>query len=174
MVIKNKKPKARNVVLVSLGLLAATCFVIVLSMNFGVFNHEPAVKKPSTENQKKSQQADTQNKQDFIENGAGNNTSGSSNQSEKTNIALSMSQNGSNVIITTKLYSYSDGMCSLVIRNGSSTFTQTATVLYAPQFSTCEGFSVPITKLGTGSWLATLSVTSKGTTASSSASLEVK
>lgn len=77
------------------------------------------------------------------------------------------------VIITTKLAGYSDGTCSLTASNGSKTTTQTADVIYAPNFSTCAGFSVPISTLGSGTWTITLNIASGGGTTSKTTLYEV-
>lgn len=81
-------------------------------------------------------------------------------------IVITPSMSGSNVIISTKLTGYSDGNCSLTVTNGAQTTTQSAQVIYAPNYSTCAGFTIPKATLGAGNWSITLSITSNGSTTS--------
>ncbi len=90
------------------------------------------------------------------------------------NIKLSAEQASTRVTIKTQLYGYSDGTCTLRITNTGKTFTQTASVIFQSQFSTCAGFSVPISQLETGTWNITITVDSQGVTASNTTTLEVK
>lgn len=89
-------------------------------------------------------------------------------------IVLGVSQNNPNVVVTTKLYGYSDGACILSASNGDKSTTQSAPVMFQPEYSTCAGFSVPIEQLGNGTWTVKLSVTSGGKTLSKEMSYEVK
>ena len=84
------------------------------------------------------------------------------------------SQEGGNVILRTYLASISDGTCTLTITNGERKHTEKAGVLYQPSQSSCQGFSVPRSKLGTGTWKISLKATSlDNISASSSADFEV-
>lgn len=90
------------------------------------------------------------------------------------NLTVSASKaNATTVAVSTELKNYSDGTCQLVVQNGASNVTQNAQVIFAPDFSTCAGFSVPISSLGTGTWSITLNVTSGGTTETKSITYEV-
>ncbi|HRN97003.1 MAG TPA: hypothetical protein PLZ58_00935 [Candidatus Saccharibacteria bacterium] len=55
-----------------------------------------------------------------------------------------------------------DGNCKLVLTNKSTgkTITQTADILANPSSSTCKGFSVSTTKLSSGIWDITITITS--------------
>lgn len=88
-------------------------------------------------------------------------------------ITITPSRSGSQVVITTKLVGYSDGTCNVTITNGDKSTTQTAKVIYAPDFSTCAGFSVPVSSLGDGTWKITLSVSSGGNDTSKTVTYEV-
>ncbi len=90
------------------------------------------------------------------------------------NIQIDAKQEGSSVTISTRLTGYSDGTCNLLITNGSRTNTKTAQVVYASQFSTCAGYSVPVSEFGNGMWSLKLSVTSGDTTTEKLASVEVR
>lgn len=90
------------------------------------------------------------------------------------NITLTASKTSdTSVTVYTQLKDYSDGICTLTVTNGSATNTQTAAVMYQPQYAICAGFSVPIDGLGTGTWSITLSVVSGGTTVDKTISYEV-
>jgi cytoskeletal protein RodZ len=62
------------------------------------------------------------------------------------------------VIILTKLQNVSAGTCTLTIKNGARSSTVSANVMYQPEFSSCSGFSVPVSSVGVGSWDITLTV----------------
>lgn len=78
------------------------------------------------------------------------------------------------VVVVTKLEGYSDGNCKLTATNGAKNTSQTAPVMFQREYSTCAGFTVPVSSLGNGSWNLLLEVTSGDITTSKSASLEVK
>lgn len=138
---------------------------------------ESASKKQQTE----ATQLDHQKKEDTINNaGKDGGTSTAPGQGTYTpptdsdNITLTATQSSSDKItVLTKLKGYSDGTCSLSIVNGSKTYTQSASVIYQPEFSTCAGFSVPTASLGSGTWNLTLNVVSGGVTTQKSTTLEV-
>lgn len=71
-------------------------------------------------------------------------------------------RSGTEIVITTELKDFSAGTCKLSITNNGKTVTQAAEVIYQPEFSTCAGFSVPISSLGSGSWSITLLATPSG------------
>lgn len=90
------------------------------------------------------------------------------------NVSLTVKKSdSSSVTVITKLVNYSDGACSLTVTNGSKTVTQNAQVVYAPDYSSCAGFSVPISSLGTGTWSISLAVTSGGVTTTKTTTYEV-
>lgn len=81
-----------------------------------------------------------------------------------TSIELTTKQDGSSVTILTKMQNISDGTCRLTITNGGKNTSQTAQVIYQPEFSSCAGFSVPVSSLGSGAWNISLGVVSTGGT----------
>lgn len=74
-------------------------------------------------------------------------------------VELTAKQDGSSVTVLTKMQNISDGTCRLTVTNGAKSSTQTARVIYQPEFASCAGFSVPVSTLGTGSWNISLTVT---------------
>ncbi len=66
--------------------------------------------------------------------------------------------------VTSKLYSITDGECTLEVKNGTKEITRTAQVIYQPSYSTCAGFSIKTSEFSMGSWDVTLTIESvKGT-----------
>ncbi len=94
--------------------------------------------------------------------------------SNSDNIHITAVQDGSNVIVTTKLKGYSDGSCDLNISKDSLSISRTATVVYAPEFATCSGYTIPVASLGSGMWVLNLDVTSGGIKTTSNTTLQVK
>lgn len=78
-----------------------------------------------------------------------------------SSIELSANKDGSNVTIIAKLkeQGYSQGKCLLIISTNGKEYSQEAEIIYQPEYSTCAGFSVPISSVGYGSWDISLSVT---------------
>lgn len=81
--------------------------------------------------------------------------------SDTDTITLEATQSGDNVTIHNELkgQGYSSGSCKLVITNGSATTTQTAEIIYQPEYSMCAGFTVPVNAVGAGDWSIRLDVT---------------
>lgn len=94
--------------------------------------------------------------------------------SSNNGIAIQPSQSAGNVAISVKLAGYSDGDCTLTITNGTKTASRQAKIIYAPSFSTCAGFTVPISDIGTGTWKIALDIVSGGVTTSKSVTYEVQ
>ena len=91
------------------------------------------------------------------------------------NIALTLSQpNATDVVVSTKLNGYSDGTCKLTASNAGKTTTQSAPVYYERAFSTCAGFTIPVSSIGTGTWSISLDVISGGVTSTQVTAFEVK
>lgn len=84
------------------------------------------------------------------------------------------SQENTTVVVRTKLTSIGDGTCTITATNGQRQHTETVEVLYQPTYSTCKGFSIPSSKLGSGTWSIRLQATSvNNTSASSTAEFKV-
>lgn len=102
---------------------------------------------------------DEQKKQEFIEEKITPATPTTKPSSDPGLIELSVSQSNNSVIALTKLSAVPSGLCTITINNGEKTFTDTAQVIYQPEFSSCAGFSIPTSKLGAGAWSITVKVT---------------
>ncbi|MEO6760813.1 MAG: hypothetical protein ABI220_00335 [Candidatus Saccharimonadales bacterium] len=179
------KPKKSNKLPIKHTLMPLAGLVVLLAIYLGsakVFNFWPFSNTTIEIQQIQATAQDHQKKTDTIDSvtnkGAaadpkdqGNYTPPVSSQG----ITLTPKQdNSSQVSLTTKLSGYSDGTCSLTVANGDKSVTQTATVIYQSQFSTCAGFTIPVSSLGTGTWQFNLTVTSGGNTTSKEATLGVQ
>lgn len=67
------------------------------------------------------------------------------------------------VTVLSKIRNAANGTCNLTITNDASSYTQSADIIYQPDFSSCAGFSIPQNKLGPGEWTIKLSVTTTET-----------
>jgi len=120
--------------------------------------------------QQQAQAEESQKKANVNDGKAAGGDSSTSGQADYTppdtpdNLTLSASESNHEVTVTTKLFNYSDGTCSLTVNNGSKTTSRTAPVIYQAQFSTCAGFTIPVSALDAGTWSFSLSVTSGGIT----------
>ena len=97
--------------------------------------------------------------------------------SDTSSINITATQEGGNVIVQSRLNGpgYSSGTCVLDISNGQRTFSSSANILYQSDYSTCAGFSVATSSLGTGTWAISLRVTPlNGSSLTKSVTFEVK
>lgn len=95
-------------------------------------------------------------------------------QTVTPNVQLFLRQDGNNVVATTKLYHISSGECSLEVNNRDKLIELRAQVIFQQEFSTCAGFSIPVSSLGAGAWSVTLNAISNNTTYTSQSTLEIK
>jgi len=76
-------------------------------------------------------------------------------------ITLTTSQDSSSVTTIAKLVGqgYSSGTCELTVTANGKSNTQSADIIYQPEYSSCAGFSTSINTVGKGSWSISLKVT---------------
>ncbi len=166
-------------------LVSVAAIVILVSVFFALAKAH-VFESSKTKQQKQTAQQDHQQKEAAI---AGNGNPGSTDSQGKTssnpstysppkdtaNITVNATQkDSSRVVVSTELVGYSDGSCELTVTNGTSHTSQTAQVIYAPNFSTCAGFTVPVSSLGAGTWNISLAVTSGGITNTKSLNVGVR
>jgi len=77
-------------------------------------------------------------------------------------VSITANQEGSSVTVLTKIQSVAEGTCKLTVTNGAKSVTQEAAMIYQPEFSSCAGFGVPVSALGTGTWNIKLTVSPTG------------
>lgn len=169
---KNKKryPKIIALVVIALVVLAGALFVLDKYGIINIFNH-PTNSGPTAAEKKIESETNAKNKANYIENTSPEkgNTKNSSGVTvpvpdSPSTITLLANQQGSNVVVTTKLngQGYSSGKCILTVSSNGKNTTQSADIIYQPEYSTCAGFSVPVSSVGAGSWSIALSATPQG------------
>ncbi len=89
-------------------------------------------------------------------------------------IEMSLSQSNQQVAVSTKLYDYSDGNCTLKVTQAGNEYKSTAPIIFQAEFSTCAGFSVPVSELGMGTWNVLMTVESAGKITNKSGTINVK
>jgi hypothetical protein len=172
--MKNKK----NILLLTAlaGLMGIVLLLEALNI-INLYHKNPTLVTPGPTAEQKQQEADinADAKKQFIDENSPGNTSTPTNETANKSIELSAMQEANNTVtVFTKLFHYSDGNCELTVVNGAKTTTQTAPIIYQPEFASCAGFGVPIDLVGKGTWTITLMATSKGTTETKTISFEVK
>lgn len=166
-----KKPIAVIAIMLMITCLTIGCW-------WYLHTHDIA-KQPSTPTPEQilaEKRTDAATKQEYIENSG----KGSVNPvtvtppTSPSSLVLNALTSGDDVVITSKVTDYPNGTCSLTITNGEKTRSYSAPVLYQPEYSSCQGFSIPKTDLGSGTWSFTLTITSSsGASVTSTTSLEV-
>ena len=139
---------------------------------------------PSKEQQAEQAQGDAKTKQDYLDSvtkstdsngGDDTSTTNTETATEPSSLSISASQNGNTATILTQIHGVAAGSCKLTATNGSYSTTQTAQIIFQPEFSSCAGFSIPVNTLGTGSWNIVVAVTPhSGDALSKSTTLEAK
>lgn len=168
--IKNKK-----ILVVSLILLLSTIGFLFLWRNT---NKEESVQLPTdtaaqTNEQKGKEDAiNADKKKQTIEQDSSS-PSGGLTSNSSLSLSAKTETNGT-VTVFTRLPAVPNGTCNLSVLNGTKTYSQEAEVIYQPEYSSCAGFSVPVSNLGQGNWNIKLSVTSNGNTVINSINYEVK
>ena len=191
--VKKQSSASRKYLLGSLAaVLVAVGIVAILELS-GVTHllHDPSLQSKDTasEQQRRQAAADADQKRQFIEDNGkpsgsdqgdqpadpadpADGTGGTQSSGQLTLTAEELS-NGT-VTVRTGLGAVNDGSCRLEVTRGTATTSMTADVIYAPAGSTCAGFSVPISSVGSGSWQIKLIVTPlSGSVISKSISQEV-
>ena len=137
---------------------------------------------PTKEQQEQAAKADAESKQAYLDSTKDSTTTdsdssvGSSTQSAASaSMTVSASQSGSSVTVLTQIQGVSGGSCKLTVTNGTAATSQTAQIMYQDQFSSCAGFSVPTSSVGSGSWNIAVTITpTSGSSMTKSTTLEVK
>lgn len=184
MKTKNIQKRNNKVILICLSLLLVTAVVLIGLLEITGKTHlfSNSANTATTQQDKDKKAATVEDKSIPTTSAQQSSSSSKDNSSSGTYqapsssdaITISASKTDSeNVTITTKLKGYSDGSCRLLVNNGSSSLTMDAQVIYQSDYSICAGFTVPVSKLGTGTWNIQLQVTSGGITQTKSLRYEV-
>lgn len=175
MNIKNKQNKSSKKVIITLVLLLlviGTSVGAYIILNQNDSNSAQEDKKNGTEKDKNS----NSNKNKNDEYNSNNNpvehesekeiTPGYEGENPNLNDSLTGSINytgvaGNNLIIRTTInQTISSGSCEISLTNGSTTVTRTSGIIPNPSSSSCEGFDIPTSELGSGNWEITIKITS--------------
>lgn len=172
-----KKPL--TIALVTLSLICLVLLALELTNTTHIFHTSKVDQEKAA-----SAKADLNRKKVLTTTGSTNTSDGSKQApstgtyappSSSDSIIFSAQQSSPNTVtLITKLYGYSDGICDLTITNQGATYKKSASVIYQSEFSTCAGFSIPVSSLNTGIWNINLSVTSAGITQTKTTTFEVK
>lgn len=169
MKIANKKSFLnKKIVVVFTSLLIAVSGLVALD-RFDVINifpndTIPEISQEPSEKEKKEETHTNSTKKESLLDSVKNNQPQSivvPTPSSNANIDLSVTKEGNDVIFITKLkeQGFSEGQCTLLISANGKSVEQSAAIIYQPEYSTCSGFSVPVSSLGSGNWNIKLSVT---------------
>lgn len=171
--MKNKKIPIILSSIIGLVLLVA---ILEKTHVINLYQSTPDVTQgPSEEQKKQETEANADSKKQFIESQDKQDNPKPPSSPLNKSIELTTQHESNNTLtVFTKLPGYSSGTCELKVTNGSAVKTQSAPVIYQPEFSSCAGFSVPVDSLGKGIWTIQLAVTSNDTTDSKSITYEVK
>jgi len=159
---KRSNPMANRLKLIGLVILT---LLLIAGVYLKFFRSSDNNNSSSTNTSQQAEaRADSQAKKQAIESGdSSGDHSVPSNDTETTEsgsitgLSAQQETNGT-VTVLTKLVSGTTGTCTVTAKNGSKTTTKTAAILYQSEFSTCEGFSIPISELGSGQWELSLAV----------------
>lgn len=170
---KSKNPKKIIIISTAILLVAAATVAGLEKLHvIDLYKANPAINSgPSKEQEQEQKQSDDNVKQDFIENGQ---ESTPSQPTTPDAIELSAQKESSSVTVLTKLHGISNGTCTLTVTNNAKTNSQTADIIYQNEFSSCAGFSVPISSLGTGTWNILLVTESNSNRLEKTLTFEVK
>jgi len=153
---KRSKPNKFRAVIVVL-LVILTAFILYKLYQSGNNNSNEDISAPSAAETEQASKVDSENKKAFIEKSEESQTEPTPTTSQ---IDLSANQENSNVTITAKMQGISSGTCELAITNGSKSVNKSAEIIYQPEFSSCAGFSIQKSELGSGNWA--INLTAKG------------
>lgn len=173
----SKKKKLPIIISVVVLLILATLIALYL---FKVFPFQNTNKDGATSSQIKEEKDTNANQKDqFLDNEKDNPTPTEPAKvpDSSDTITLTTSQEGNSVTLITKLVGqgYSSGTCELTIKANGKTSTQTADIIYQPEYSSCAGFTTPVDTLGRGIWEISLKVTPlNGTPLTKASNLTVK
>ena len=125
-------------------------------------NNTKTADKPSSDNtNSKTKETPQYSNQD-------GSASTSASTSSTGKVSFSAIQNGSSVRVNVTIHQlWSSGTCTLSITNKSISTSKKAAIQTMPSYSTCQGFSIPVSELGAGVWKINLTVTNGSDNATS-------
>lgn len=85
-----------------------------------------------------------------------------------------VSVNSDNLVIRANIDQTISGECKLTLSNSNKTVIKTAPTVNNPSSSSCQGFDVPVSELGSGNWQIKIVVTANHKTGTISGSTNIK
>lgn len=162
----NKSHKQTVVTIVAITLVALLALLVlekakVTNLIQDPF-YQPAQQGPSPEQQKTAADTAAKEKEQSISAARQQDNAEPAPVPTNTNtITLIATQSNTSVTVYNELkgQGYSSGTCKLTVKNADKTTSQTAEIIYQPEYSMCAGFTVPVSTIGAGNWDITLEVT---------------
>lgn len=164
-----RSKKRKSIAILS---LVATVFIAIVGFFYYLNTHHTDIgtsdtQTTSTQVTNKSEET-PQEKQDYLDKSEKlndnddtvDNAQNPQNTTHVSKITLDASTSADKIILITNLSSITSGTCNLYISNGGKNISRSAEVIFAPEHSSCAGFSIAKSELGSGNWLIDLEVTS--------------
>lgn len=155
---------------VLVALVVVTIFVLEATKVIHIFGNN----KQFTTDQKKEASTEARTKRAFTSDTKGSSSDTPGTAPTPSDITVTAQESDGNVTIMTQLIGYSGGTCKLTIANGSKTFSKSVDIIYQSQFSTCAGYSIPVSQLGAGDWSISITATTGDVSQVGTASLRVQ
>ncbi len=173
MRITKKNLSKKQILVAALAVAIAICGSVFALDKIGVISIFPKdivpnISKEPTPQEKKSEEKANQDTKESFLNTIKDDKEKSVEKSEpapvptnNSSTELSANRDGDSITIIVKLkeQGYSQGKCSLTVAANGKKVAQNADIIYQPEYSTCAGFSVPVSSVGGGQWTISLSVT---------------
>lgn len=178
----NHRNKIWMIVLITLLLFGV---VLVLEKNhiINLLDKTGPQSGPTKKQQAQEAQENAQDKQQFLDSSTNDKSTSSTPSATSTpsqaqsagQLTISASQSGSSVTVLSRIQNIESGTCKLTITVNNISTSQTADLIYQPEFSSCAGFSIPVSSVGTGTWNIEVVVQpSEGASLTKSVILEAK
>lgn len=141
-------------------------------------NNGPTSSSASDKEKDSQKKQEAIHKQEFLDSESkdGEVAPPSQHQITDESISLDKYESSTSLSIVTKITGFSgEGSCKITLSSsGKDTIYESAKILYQPEFSSCEGFSIPKSKLSAGDWLINLTLTINGTDFNKTTSHSIK
>ena len=177
-IIKNKRNNTNKIIVIAitavliLGGVAAWYFLVYKPGSDTTKNTQTINLEPPTE-----EQVNTGNdtKKDTIENSTKDNESGTPPVTDTIPITVSYSNKDGEAYRLRYLIDeeLNNGTCTLTLIQSNKTVTKSAAVQASSSSSTCQGFDIAISELGSGTWKANLVIKSNSRTGSTSSTIDI-
>jgi hypothetical protein len=166
---KNTKTYKKNKGKLLVAGVASVVFILgaaggYLLFKDGSFDNSSTQETPSNGPTKKEvliqAESDSSKKKELVDEQA---KAQSTNTNFSSDIKLEVRQESDkSVTVISKLLNIGSGTCTLNVTNGQRNVAKSAEVIYQQEYSTCAGFSIPLSEVGRGAWNIKLTITHSG------------